>query len=140
MLDLDRFKTVNDTYGHPKGDEVIRFLADLIRSEKRDSDYGCRYGGEEFTLLMPNADAEMAFVLAERIRLRLRDEDSPIERSVTCSLGVAAYPGGDSGDIESLFALADEALYEAKQNGRNRTVVYQGTQRKELAAANLSDT
>ncbi|MBB6673296.1 sensor domain-containing diguanylate cyclase [Cohnella nanjingensis] len=124
MLDLDRFKSINDTFGHQQGDEVLRFLAERIRSEKRDIDFGCRYGGEEFTLLLPYGDKEVAFLLAERIRLRMAEEDSPIGRPVTLSLGISSFPY-DAEDAATLFKQADDALYEAKETGRNRTVVYQ---------------
>ncbi|MCC3374852.1 sensor domain-containing diguanylate cyclase [Cohnella sp. REN36] len=129
MLDLDRFKSINDTFGHQQGDEVLRFLAERIRGEKRDIDYGCRYGGEEFTLLLPYADKEIAFLIAERIRLRMAEEDSPIGRPVTLSLGISSYPH-DANDAASLFKQADDALYEAKETGRNRTVVYRPDRRQ----------
>jgi len=123
MMDLDHFKSVNDTYGHQKGDEVLRFLADIIREQKRDSDLGCRYGGEEFTLLLPNSDHDQARQLAERIRLRVEAGPHPIDRSITLSLGISSYPR-DAQQPEPLFRQADDALYTAKQSGRNRTVVY----------------
>ena len=123
MLDLDRFKSVNDTYGHQKGDEVLRFLADLMRAEKRDSDYCCRYGGEEFTILMPYASEQQASELAERIRKRTESTISPTGKAMTLSLGISTFPLR-AGDAESLFKQADDALYQAKESGRNRTVVY----------------
>jgi len=123
MLDLDHFKSVNDDYGHQKGDEVLVFLADRIRAEKRDADYGCRYGGEEFTLLLPNADTEQAYRLAERLRIGIAGANSPIGKPITLSLGISSYPN-DAQDRDELFRQADDALYQAKQNGRNRTVIY----------------
>lgn len=123
MLDLDRFKSVNDTYGHQKGDEVLRFLADLMRAEKRDSDYCCRYGGEEFAILMPYASEQQAYELAERIRMRTESAISPTGKAMTLSLGISTFPLR-AGDAESLFKQADDALYQAKESGRNRTVVY----------------
>lgn len=123
MLDLDHFKSVNDAYGHQKGDEVLVFLADCLRSEKRDIDYGCRYGGEEFTLLLPNMDLVQAYELAEKIRTRVANNPSPIGKPVTLSLGISTYPLAAQ-NADELFRQADEALYQAKQNGRNRTVVY----------------
>ncbi|MFC5702493.1 diguanylate cyclase [Cohnella faecalis] len=129
MLDLDHFKSVNDTYGHQMGDDVLRFLAVWLNSEKREIDYGCRYGGEEFTLLMPYADEEMAFLVAERIRLHMRDEINPIGKPVTLSLGISSFPYSAQ-DAASLFGQADEALYDAKQNGRNRTVIYRAEKGK----------
>lgn len=123
MLDLDRFKSVNDTYGHQRGDEVLRFLADLMRAEKRDSDYCCRYGGEEFAILMPYASEQQAYELAERIRMRTESAISPTGKAMTLSLGISTFPLR-AGDAESLFKQADDALYQAKESGRNRTVVY----------------
>ncbi|MBB6731286.1 sensor domain-containing diguanylate cyclase [Cohnella zeiphila] len=123
MLDLDRFKSVNDTYGHLKGDEVLRFLARIMTEEKRDEDYCCRYGGEEFAVLLPYASAEQAFEVAERIRARTEGEISPVGKAMTLSLGVSSFPAGAE-DAESLFRQADGALYQAKQTGRNRTVLY----------------
>jgi len=124
LMDLDRFKTVNDTYGHLKGDEVLRFLAARLNEEKRDCDYACRYGGEEFVLLLPYGDKELAYLLAESVRVRLMEEESPIGRPVTLSLGIAAYPQ-DGASAAEVLHCADEALYRAKESGRNRTVLYE---------------
>jgi diguanylate cyclase (GGDEF)-like protein len=124
MLDLDHFKAVNDTYGHQMGDEVLKFTAGLMQDEKREHDICCRYGGEEFTMLLPYTTEEEAFLLAERIRSRIEQLDSPIGRKVTLSLGVSSYPHSAQ-DLHSLFKNADDALYEAKNNGRNQTVLYQ---------------
>lgn len=130
MLDLDRFKSVNDTYGHQKGDEVLRFLADLMKAEVGERGHCCRYGGEEFAILLPMASLEHANELAERIRIRTERAASPIGRPLTLSLGISEFPAC-AGDAETLFKQADEALYEAKQSGRNRTVVY----RKSMTSA-----
>jgi len=123
MMDLDHFKSVNDTYGHQKGDEVLVFLANIIREQKRESDLGCRFGGEEFTLLLPNTDREQARQVAERIRLRVEAGPPPIDRPVTLSLGISSCPH-DARQPEQLFRQADDALYAAKQGGRNRTVLH----------------
>lgn len=123
LMDLDRFKSVNDTYGHLKGDEVLQFLADVLLEEKRDCDYACRYGGEEFILLLPYGDKELAYLLAESIRVRLMEAESPIGRPVTLSLGIAARPQ-DGANAAAVVHCADEALYRAKESGRNRAVVY----------------
>lgn len=123
MMDLDHFKSVNDTYGHQKGDEVLVFLADVIREQKRESDLGCRYGGEEFTLLLPHADRDQARHVAERIRMRVEAGPHPIDKPVTLSLGISSYPR-DARHPDQLFRQADDALYAAKQGGRNRTVVH----------------
>ncbi|CAI6065003.1 sensor domain-containing diguanylate cyclase [Cohnella sp. JJ-181] len=123
LMDLDRFKIVNDTYGHLKGDEVLRFLAARLHEEKRDCDYACRYGGEEFILLLPYGDKELAYLLAESLRIRMADEDAPIGRPVTLSLGIAAYPQDGESAAEVIHG-ADEALYRAKEGGRNRTMLH----------------
>ncbi|MEK0312695.1 sensor domain-containing diguanylate cyclase [Cohnella sp. 56] len=123
LMDLDRFKSVNDTYGHLKGDQVLQFLAGVLIEEKRDCDYACRYGGEEFILLLPYGDKELAYLLAESIRVRLMEAESPIGRPVTLSLGIAARPQ-DGANAAAVVHCADEALYRAKEGGRNRTVLY----------------
>lgn len=123
LMDLDRFKLVNDTYGHLKGDEVLRFLAAHLNGLKRDCDFACRYGGEEFVLLLPYGDKELAYLLAERLRIAMMEEDAPIGRPVTLSLGIAACPT-DGLSAAEVFHCADEALYKAKEGGRNRTVLY----------------
>ncbi|AJY74014.1 sensor domain-containing diguanylate cyclase [Paenibacillus beijingensis] len=123
MLDIDYFKAVNDTCGHQVGDQVLQYLARVLQSEKRSSDVACRYGGEEFMLLLPNMAEEAAYLAAERIRVRIEADISPTGRPITLSLGVSSYPHmADS--LEALFETADKALYAAKQQGRNRTVVY----------------
>lgn len=124
MCDVDHFKAYNDLYGHPAGDECLRWLADLLRSVlRREGDLAARYGGEEFVLLLPNTDAEGGRQVAEHIR-RLLDETahthggSPIGR-ITLSMGLAAViPEDDQQD--RLFIEADRLLYLAKQQGRNR--------------------
>jgi diguanylate cyclase (GGDEF)-like protein len=124
MLDLDRFKQLNDTYGHEAGDHVLRTLGDLLQSHVRASDIACRYGGEEFVLILPEADAAVTFNRAEELRLAV--EALPVfyrgqQLGVTISLGVAVRPQhGDSG--ETLLRAADQALYAAKEQGRNRVV------------------
>jgi diguanylate cyclase (GGDEF)-like protein len=123
MLDLDHFKLVNDTYGHQVGDQVLQFTADIMLSEKREQDYCCRYGGEEFTILLPDATEEQAYLLAERIRTCIEGMDCPTGKRITLSLGIASYPN-EVLSIQRLFKNADDALYQAKHNGRNQTVVY----------------
>lgn len=123
MMDIDRFKSVNDTYGHQKGDEVIKDLAAVLIATKKEGDYCCRYGGEEFILLLPGADAGEARTLAEKIRLAMEARSGPIGKPVTLSLGVSSYPC-QAKKVEELLGQADAALYEAKRQGRNQTVVY----------------
>ncbi|MFO0652775.1 MAG: sensor domain-containing diguanylate cyclase [Polyangiales bacterium] len=123
VLDIDKFKNVNDTYGHAVGDTVIKGLGAVLGRCRRETDAVGRFGGEEFVIVCEETDTEGAFLLAERIREELKrqvfqSEIGPL--SVTCSLGIAEFPR-DAEAREALFTRADEALYEAKHNGRNQT-------------------
>ena len=123
MADLDRFKKINDTYGHDAGDRALKTISKFLQKNIRDVDAIARYGGEEFVMLIPDADKEAAYCLAQRLRAELAKvklEDLP---PITISLGIATYPS-DSTDIEELIKKADAAMYEAKQKGRNRVVKY----------------
>lgn len=119
MMDLDHFKRINDTFGHDAGDEVLKFLARTVRALTEERHMCCRFGGEEFVVLMPETAPEQAAVYAEAIRTYMESTDSPVGQPVTLSIGMASYPE-DAGDAEQLFRLADEALYRAKGAGRNR--------------------
>jgi len=124
MIDLDRFKEVNDTRGHLVGDLVLRQMGDLLRREVRSVDLAARYGGEEFIIVLPDTTPEGALVFAERLRKRVMVRDfaesgDPI--SITVSIGVAHVTRESSSlEPETLIAKADEALYRAKNDGRNR--------------------
>jgi diguanylate cyclase (GGDEF)-like protein len=122
FADLDDFKRVNDLHGHPVGDAVLRELAAVLKETARESDLAGRWGGEEFLLLLPGADAAGGTRLAERIRLLLEDRtilsSEGARVSVTCSFGVAAFPAAPDG--AALVAAADRALYHAKRMGKNR--------------------
>jgi len=123
MADLDRFKKINDTYGHDAGDRALKTISVFLQKNIRDVDAIARYGGEEFVMLIPDADKEAAYCLAQRLRTgltKVKLEDLP---PITISLGIATYPS-DSTDIEELIKKADAAMYEAKQKGRNRVVKY----------------
>lgn len=122
LLDLDHFKRVNDTYGHAVGDKVLKFLAENMQAVARDQDVCCRYGGEEFIMLLPRTAAKEAEILAEQLREIIANTVSPCGKSVTLSAGVAAYPKMAE-TTEALIEVADTALYHAKQTGRNRIVV-----------------
>jgi diguanylate cyclase (GGDEF)-like protein len=123
LLDLDYFKNVNDSYGHLMGDEVLKFLARVMIKELRPEDVCCRYGGEEFVILLPRLNLDLAYKVAERIRLQMELSASPLGIPVTLSLGIAAFP--ETADEPTLlFERVDQALYQAKQNGRNQTVIY----------------
>jgi diguanylate cyclase (GGDEF)-like protein len=122
MVDLDHFKRVNDDHGHIVGDRVLVAAVDAIRRSVRDSDVVGRYGGEEFLLLLPNTDEPGAREVAERCR-RLIGEARVGTISVTASLGVASYPGAEVDRADDLIHVADEALYRAKESGRDRVAL-----------------
>jgi diguanylate cyclase (GGDEF)-like protein len=124
MLDIDNFKSINDTYGHPQGDLVLRHVARIVRENSRDADSPARYGGEEMALILPHTDLEGSHAIAERVRtsieaLRISRLDGQGTLRITASLGVAASSDGFK---DGLIAEADAALYEAKRGGKNRTV------------------
>ncbi|TZG37211.1 PleD family two-component system response regulator [Agrobacterium sp. B1(2019)] len=126
MTDIDRFKLVNDTYGHDVGDEVLREFAARIRSTVRGADLACRYGGEEFVVVMPDTPMELAASVAERLRAIVEDKPFYVrsidrELSITASLGIATSSGAFDAPDE-ILKQADKALYEAKHAGRNRVV------------------
>ncbi|AIQ52213.1 sensor domain-containing diguanylate cyclase [Paenibacillus sp. FSL R7-0331] len=123
VLDVDKFKFVNDTYGHLAGDEVLRQVAGILAESIRPGDICARYGGEEFVLLLPRTKPEQAYTVAERIRKTLEATEVPLPMKVTSSQGIAHYPTHGR-TREELLGRADEALYTAKQSGRNRTVIY----------------
>jgi diguanylate cyclase (GGDEF)-like protein len=129
MLDVDNFKRVNDTYGHPQGDIVLREVARVVRETSREADAPARYGGEEMAVILPHTDLEGAFAIAERIRTTIEALQIPrIEGHgtlrVTASFGVAASTDGSK---DGLIASADAALYVAKHQGKNRTISSTGS-------------
>ncbi len=133
MADLDHFKSFNDTYGHPRGDELLIAVAGTLRQLSRASDILARYGGEEFTLVLPETSAEKALVLAERVRqcVAALEVTGPLSRrgaetGVTLSLGVASLAAGST--KEELIEAADVALYRAKRDGRDRVCVAEDNQ------------
>ncbi|HEX6304161.1 MAG TPA: diguanylate cyclase [Anaerolineales bacterium] len=122
LLDLDHFKDVNDTYGHHTGDDVLQSVAERFRDNIRPADIMGRYGGEEFTILLPETDLAGARQLADRLRTQIADvpvDDKGESIRVTVSLGVASK-GDDTPDVDALLHKADEAMYEAKRAGRNQ--------------------
>jgi diguanylate cyclase (GGDEF)-like protein len=137
--DLDRFKEVNDRSGHQVGDVALQRVARLLREGKRQIDSATRVGGEEFALILPDSGADGAFVLAERLRVALREEFAEDSVPITISFGLATYPQhGET--AASLLRAADEALYAAKDSGRNRTVRHSPLLRELVRGnANASD-
>jgi diguanylate cyclase (GGDEF)-like protein len=133
MLDIDKFKSVNDTYGHQQGDRVLVEVARVMRRLSRDVDLPARYGGEEMAVVLPQTDLVGATQLAERMRVAI--ESLNVQRldgggvlPITASFGVASFPG-EALEKTGLIAAADAALYRAKRGGRNRV------ERAEPAAA-----
>jgi two-component system cell cycle response regulator len=125
ILDIDYFKSINDTHGHDAGDDVLQDFAIRIRKSIRGIDLACRYGGEEFVVVMPETDMAVATMVAERLRRRIASEPFPIQKGarmieVTISIGIAAL--GPADNAAAVIKRADQALYRAKRDGRNRVV------------------
>jgi diguanylate cyclase (GGDEF)-like protein/PAS domain S-box-containing protein len=130
MIDLDHFKRFNDTFGHEAGDMLLREFGNLARARTRKEDIACRYGGEEFIIIMPDASLENTYARAEQLReaikhLEFRSGGQPIGM-VTASMGIAAFPD-HAGTVEALVRAADTALYQAKRSGRDRVLVMSET-------------
>ena len=126
MLDIDFFKSINDSYGHESGDDVLREFATRVRKSIRGIDLACRYGGEEFIVVMPEADPGVATMVGERLRRAVACEPFTVDRGgkrveVTISVGVATLECGES--VADLLKRSDQALYRAKRDGRNRVVL-----------------
>jgi two-component system cell cycle response regulator len=130
MCDIDKFKAVNDEYGHQAGDAVLKSIAQILKSEAREIDRVGRYGGEEFLLILPGTVLDAAVTFAERLREKVENhtfayEGGTLRRTMSC--GVAAAPHPKVKDQEGLVRAADDALYVAKETGRNRVVRFDGT-------------
>jgi diguanylate cyclase (GGDEF)-like protein len=123
MIDIDHFKRLNDEHGHQSGDEVLRNVAAALSCECRDFDTPARYGGEEFAIVLPGCGPDEALLIAERLRRAVAAAPGVVP--ITASAGVATYPG-HAGDADTLVRAADDALYESKRAGRNRTTVSAG--------------
>lgn len=126
MIDIDRFKPFNDKFGHQKGNELLKHMAEIFMTEVRAVDIVSRYGGEEFAILLPNTSHGAAEEVAERIRASVENSDFATVSGVepcNISAGVATYPSDAEDDLQ-LIDRADEALYRAKEGGRNRVVVF----------------
>ncbi|MEE8423648.1 MAG: sensor domain-containing diguanylate cyclase, partial [Thermodesulfobacteriota bacterium] len=127
MIDVDNFKQINDTYGHRKGDTVLKEVAQAIKRTVRTSDLVARYGGEEFAAILPHTDLAGGVNEAERIRKTIESllfEDISKDDHVTVSLGVAAFPSDGIANVEDIISKADKALYQAKNKGKNITLSY----------------
>jgi diguanylate cyclase (GGDEF)-like protein len=140
ILDVDHFKMINDRFGHSTGDRILKEVADRIKASIRPDDVACRYGGEEFAILLPAADIKVAAAIAERLRQTV--EATPFDadvraQAVTVSVGVAAVEDRDGG-IEALIDRADKALYEAKNAGRNRVKLSLHEPKSSLARRRVS--
>jgi diguanylate cyclase (GGDEF)-like protein/PAS domain S-box-containing protein len=120
MIDIDHFKSVNDTYGHQVGDDILTQMAKLILDNTRQSDIQGRYGGEEFIIICPHTALESALLVAEKIRIAVENFQFDVVGNKTISLGVATFEAND--DVASLIKKADDALYKAKNSGRNKVV------------------
>ena len=125
MLDLDNFKSINDHYGHSVGDDVLKRFAELLSTNIRQCDFVARYGGEEVLIYFANTDCNATFTIAEKLRILIHQNPIIITENesikLTCSLGIASF--NDSKTIKQSIADADKALYQAKNNGRNTTVI-----------------
>ncbi len=126
IMDIDFFKSINDSHGHAIGDEILRGFASRLKANVRGIDLACRYGGEEFVVIMPETDVAFAYAVAERLRQNVADVPFAISSgggplTVTVSIGVTSIERPDE-TADSILKRADQALYRAKRDGRNRVV------------------
>jgi diguanylate cyclase (GGDEF)-like protein len=141
-IDVDHFKTFNDNHGHDAGDTVLRNVGECLRQFCTGDDIACRFGGEEFVMLLPNTAVEAATARAEELRgkietLTVRYAEANLPR-VTISVGIASFPASGSSFMEVLN-VADAALYTAKHNGRNRVEMSRGTSQTAVVATSIVD-
>ena len=125
MVDIDNFKVYNDTLGHQAGDKILKDLAWLLRNQSRKMDHVCRYGGEEFTIILPHTDQKEAYMIAERLRMDIQkyqflNEEIFPNNKLTVSLGIATFPENGQNPAE-LITSSDKSLYKAKNQGKNTT-------------------
>ncbi len=131
MIDIDNFKQYNDTYGHPKGDQCLALVANTLKIHVGNKGFVCRFGGEEFCIVLPNTNNDQAISLANKIRYQVEELKVPHANSqtsdyITISVGVATTTAVQSPQIDSseMLVLADQALYKAKEDGRNQVINY----------------
>jgi len=125
LLDIDKFKEVNDNYGHNFGDEVLKIFSDLLMNSKRLEDFVARWGGEEFLIILPHTDAKGAYTVASRIKNKVNDYEylyNDISLHITATFGIAEFCYEDT--VEKIIKKADFALYYGKENGRNQIFIY----------------
>jgi len=126
MIDLDDFKKINDIHGHSAGDNILKIFSDVLKKELRKSDISCRWGGEEFLLILPETSKDKTLDVIERIRMTFQLNTMGIVSSrpyLTASMGIASYPE-DSDNIDEIIKIADDRLYVAKREGKNRVVTH----------------
>ena len=129
MVDIDHFKKVNDTFGHTEGDQVLCKISSLLKNSVRKKDTVARYGGEEFILILPEASLESSFVITERIRRLVENTSFEVGRAqvkITISMGISNFPSHRAKSKEELVKMADQALYDAKREGRNKVCIFGG--------------
>jgi len=128
MMDIDHFKNVNDTFGHNVGDKVLKKVSKIMADKVREGEIVARFGGEEFIVCLCRADTEGAISAAERMRKSVENsdfsEDSSNPLKVTISVGIAMFPQKGLNNADDIIKAADEALYHAKEAGRNKAIVY----------------
>jgi len=122
-IDIDCFKSINDTFGHQEGDEVLKYLAATVQSVIRKNDGFFRFGGEEFILLLPNTNSSDAYYVMEKIRTTIANTLSPVGSTITISSGISEFPA-HTVSLDELFLFADKALYQSKEDGRNQTTIW----------------
>ncbi len=124
LMDIDDFKKLNDTYGHQSGDQVLREIGEILKELSRTQDIICRYGGEEFAMILDATDKKQSYEIAERLRVKIEQKQwkLPNDFKMTVSIGVANFPD-DAKDKEELIAKADRAMYIAKFSGKNQTCI-----------------
>jgi diguanylate cyclase (GGDEF)-like protein len=126
LIDIDFFKRINDNYGHLVGDEALRFLGKIIRNSLPENSFAGRYGGEEFSILLPKRDSRVSFQIAEVLRENVQNSEFCSKQTIiplTLSIGVSSLLSTDS-TIQDIIERADKALYKAKLEGRNKTIIY----------------
>jgi diguanylate cyclase (GGDEF)-like protein len=124
MIDMDNFKSINDTHGHDKGDMVLRKVSQILKQACREEDIVARYGGEEFIIMLPDTEQEGARAVSQRIHDSLLKLYTLPDRTITLSIGIAGCPDSGARSLAELIKFADQALYDAKRTGKNKTVYY----------------